>query len=121
MGQPVAILIGLREMVAGIEKDHRHVADGFPHQVHDHHVFRLKAAGYADVFSNGGRDLLVHEGARGGDFFLKTHGLLLLSARGTMSMVGSCSGSKSNAAGSGAIGISGGESSWPSASVKTST
>src|ERR1700730_7566201 len=99
MGQSVAILVGLREVVTGIEEDHRHVADGFPHQVHYHHVFRLKTAGYADVGFDGGRDLFVHQGARGGDHFLKTHGLLLLSARRTMSMVGSSKGWKTNAAG----------------------
>ncbi len=124
--QAVAILVGLREVVAGVEKDHRHIADRFSHQVHHDHVFRLEAAGDADVFRVGGRDLLVHQGSRGGRFFLPCSlGFLHEAAH---EEAGRCAWSRvrltarrRNAADSRAIETSPGKSSRPSDSIRTTT
>ena len=45
----VPILVGLGEMVSGIQKNHGNGRQQLLHQMHDDHVFRLEAAGDANV------------------------------------------------------------------------
>ena len=46
--ETIAVFVGLGKVVAGVEEDDRHIADGLADQVDHDHVFGLEAAGYAD-------------------------------------------------------------------------
>src|ERR1019366_2758988 len=56
LSQPVAILVGFREVVAGVEEQHRDVRNPRPQQVEQNHALYLEAA------CNAGRAVVVVQG-----------------------------------------------------------
>ena len=60
-GHAVAVVVGLGEVVAGVEEDDGHFRADFADHVHDDHVFGLEAAGDADFFLAGLGDLIVDQ------------------------------------------------------------
>src|SRR5216683_2539160 len=47
--QPVPVLVRLREVIAGIQEQYRHVGNALAQEMQDDHILRLKAAGQASA------------------------------------------------------------------------
>ena len=58
--EAIAIFVGLGKVIAGVEENDRHIADGLADQVDHDHVFGLEAAGYADFLFLGQSYLLFY-------------------------------------------------------------